>query len=69
MLIFKYYREEMWIPVLSGRAATFAWQQKGSLNVRARARRIIKEKLVEQYRPLSMPGDMRDRLEAIINRR
>ena len=65
---FEYYRKEMWIPTLSERAATVAWQQKGGLSVRARARRLIRENL-EQYRPLSMPDDMRDRLQAIIDRR
>lgn len=63
-----YYRKEMWIPTLSDRSATAAWQQKGALSVRARARQLIKEKL-EQYQPLSLPGDMPDRLQAIINRR
>lgn len=40
--------------------------QKGGLDVRARARELIKEKL-EQYEPPSLPEDMPERLQAIIN--
>jgi trimethylamine:corrinoid methyltransferase-like protein len=56
----------MWIPTLSERSATVTWKQKGGLDVRARARQLIKEKL-EHYQPLSLSEDMPERLQAIIN--
>jgi trimethylamine--corrinoid protein Co-methyltransferase len=63
----RYFRQEMWIPTLSDRDATVTWMQNGGLDVRARARQLIKEKL-EHYEPLSLPEDMPERLQAIIDR-
>jgi trimethylamine--corrinoid protein Co-methyltransferase len=63
----RYFRQEMWIPTLSDRDATVTWMQAGGLGVRERARQLIKEKL-KQYEPLSLPQDMPERLQAIIDR-
>jgi trimethylamine--corrinoid protein Co-methyltransferase len=62
-----FFRQEMWIPTLSDRAATVAWMQDGGLSTRERARRLIRRKL-EDYEPLELPEDMADRLQAIIDR-
>ena len=62
-----YFRQEMWIPTLSDRDATVTWMQNGGLDARARARELIKEKF-EHYEPLSLPQDMPERLQAIIDR-
>ena len=64
---FSYYRKEMWIPALSDREGTVGWQERGSLDVRARARRLIKKKL-SQYQPLALPDGMAERLQGIIRR-
>jgi trimethylamine--corrinoid protein Co-methyltransferase len=64
----QHYRQEMWIPTLSDRAPTDSWKQKGGLDVRARARQLIREKF-EHYQPLSLPKNMPARLQAIIDRK
>lgn len=64
---FDYFRREMWIPTLSDRAATVTWMDQGGLGVRERARRLIQERL-GRYEPLSLPQDMRQRLQGIIDR-
>ncbi len=60
-----YYRKEMWIPVLSDREGTTGWQERGALDVRQRACRLIKRKL-EQYRPLSLPDGLEARWHEMI---
>jgi trimethylamine--corrinoid protein Co-methyltransferase len=62
----RYFRQEMWIPTLSDRAATVTWMERGGLDVLDRARRLIRERL-GQYEPLSLPEDMRERLQGIID--
>jgi trimethylamine--corrinoid protein Co-methyltransferase len=64
---YHYFRQEMWIPTLSDRAATVTWMEEGGLDVRDRARGLIGEKL-GRYEPLSLPEDMRRRLQDIIDR-
>jgi trimethylamine--corrinoid protein Co-methyltransferase len=62
----RYFRQEMWIPTLSDRAATVTWMEPGGLDVLDRARRLIREK-PGQYKPLSLPEGMRGRLQRIID--
>jgi trimethylamine--corrinoid protein Co-methyltransferase len=62
----RYFRQEMWIPTLSDRAATVTWMERGGLDVLDRARRLIREK-PGQYKPLSLPEGMRGRLQRIID--
>lgn len=62
----RYFRQEMWIPSLSDREGTTGWLDRGGLDVRARARRVIEKKL-KQYRPPSLPAGTAERLRAIID--
>ena len=62
----RYFRQEMWTPQLSDREGTTGWQQRGGLDARARARRIIEKKL-KQYRPLAQPEGLAGRLQEIID--
>ncbi len=63
----RFFRQEMWIPTLSDRAGTTSWIERGELDTRARSRELVKKKL-GQYQPLSLPEDMAERLQAIIDR-
>jgi trimethylamine--corrinoid protein Co-methyltransferase len=64
----RFFRQEMWVPLLSDREGTTGWLARGAQDIRARARRQIEKKL-QQYRPLELPAGTRERVQAIIDRR